>query len=80
MPPPPPTLNVDNVGYFFESFEVQLVTLCLISFDVIAAVATMLITCDGSISSKSQTLLNVLEVITGVCVPLSIYSDLSHQI
>ena len=59
----PPTLDVNNAGYFFETFEVQVLTLSLIAFDVAAAVTSMLLTCNGYPESPLlRAMLNMIEV------------------
>jgi hypothetical protein len=58
-----PRLNALSAGRFFESFEMQLLTLSLITFDVAAAVATTLLTCGGYPDTPlAQVALNALEV------------------
>ena len=69
--PSTPKLNANNAGYFFETFEVQLLTLCLIAFDVVAAMTTMLLTCNGAPESGSAAVraaLNVMESFTGFTI------------
>jgi len=55
--------SVHNAGYFFETPEVQLLTLLLIVFDVAAAISSMLITCGGYPDSGIlRAVLNMIEV------------------
>ena len=61
--PPTPTLGAHNAGYFFETFEVQVLTLSLIIIDVAAAVTSMLMTCNGYPESAfARAALNMIEV------------------
>jgi len=65
--PPPPTLNINNVGYFFESFEVQLITLCLIALDVATAVTNMLLDC-GTTTSRLPILSKIIQSFSGFTI------------
>jgi len=63
--PTPPT-RVDKAGFFFEALEVQMLTLGLITVDLIGSITTMLLTC-GSIPQPTmeRAILNLLETIMG---------------
>ena len=55
-----------TAGHFIESYEVQQLTLCLIAFDVVAAVTTMMLTCSGEPAMGAlRTFLNALNVLSG---------------
>mmetsp|Transcript_72848 Transcript_72848/g.207532 ORF Transcript_72848/g.207532 Transcript_72848/m.207532 type:complete len:211 (+) Transcript_72848:123-755(+) len=62
--------GVVGAASFFESFEVQLVTLILIALDVALAVTSLLLTCGNAPASSGLALavLRVIETFTGFTV------------
>ena len=68
--PPDVPAGVVGAASFFESFEVQLVTLILIALDVALAVASLLLTCGDAPASSGLALavLRVIETFTGFTV------------
>ena len=64
-------MDLSSTAQFLETFEVQLVTLCLIVFDVTASVVGMLLMCRGAPESAfSRATLHVIEVAARILRPL----------
>lgn len=57
------TSRAKDAGNFFESFDIQVLTLCFVFLDVAAATALVALRCDATLeSATTAAVLNVLQV------------------